>query len=42
MQDQTHDWIDENPEVDIKHVSTNVGVVEGKSSEPHLVITLFY
>ena len=42
MQDQINDWIDENPEVDIKHLSTNVGVVEGKSSEPHLVITLFY
>ncbi len=42
VQDQINDWIDQNPEVDIKQLSTNVGVVEGKSSEPHLVITLFY
>ncbi len=42
LQDQINDWIDQNPEVDIKHLNTNVGVVEGKSSEPHLVITLFY
>ncbi len=42
VQDQINDWIDQNPEVDIKHLNTNVGVVEGKSSEPHLIITLFY
>ena len=42
LQDQINDWIDQNPEVDIKHLNTNVGVVEGKSSEPHLIITLFY
>ncbi len=42
LQDQINNWIDQNPEVDIKHLNTNVGVVEGKSSEPHLVITLFY
>ncbi len=42
MQDQINDWIDQNPEVDVKHVSTNVGVVEGKSTEPHLIITVFY
>ncbi len=42
VQDQINDWIDQNPEVDIKHLNPNVGVVEGKSSEPHLIITLFY
>jgi hypothetical protein len=42
VQDQINNWIDQNPEVDIKHLNTNVGVVEGKSSEPHLIITLFY
>ncbi len=42
VQNQINDWIDQNPEVDVKHLNTNVGVVEGKSSEPHLIITLFY
>ncbi len=42
VQDQINNWIDQNPEVDIKQLNTNVGVVEGKSSEPHLIITLFY
>ncbi len=42
MQDQINDWIDDNPDVDIKHMGTNVGVVEGKSAEPHLVVTVFY
>ena len=42
MEGQINEWIDQNPEVEIKHVNTNVGVVEGKSQEPHLIITLFY
>lgn len=42
MQDQINDWIDQNPEVEIKQMSTDVGIVEGKSSEPHLIITVFY
>jgi DNA-directed RNA polymerase subunit M/transcription elongation factor TFIIS len=42
MQEQINDWIDQHPEVEIKHASTQVGVVEGKSAEPHLIITVFY
>ncbi len=42
VEDQINNWIDQNPEIEIKHVTTDVGVVEGKSSEPHLIITLFY
>ena len=42
MQDQINEWIDQSPEVDVKNVSTNVGVVEGKTSQPHLIITIFY
>lgn len=42
MQDQINEWIDQSPEVDVKSVSTDVGVVEGKTSQPHLIITIFY
>jgi len=42
MEDQINDWVDSNPDIEIKHATTQVGVVEGKSSEPHLIVTLFY
>ncbi len=42
MQDQINEWIDQSPEVDVKNVSTNVGVMEGKTTQPHLIITIFY
>lgn len=42
MQDQINEWIDDNADITVKHVGTNVGIVEGKSPEPHLVVTVFY
>jgi hypothetical protein len=42
IQDQINDWVDGASDISIKHVSTQVGIVEGKNSEPHLIITLFY
>lgn len=42
MQDQINEWIDQSPEVDVKSVSTNVGIMEGKTTQPHLIITIFY
>ncbi len=42
LQDQINEWIDNHPDIEIKSASTQVGVVEGKSQEPHLIITLFY
>ncbi len=42
MQDQINEWIDQSPEVDVKSVSTDVGIMEGKTSQPHLIITIFY
>lgn len=42
MEDQINEWMDSNPDIEIKHTGTQVGVVEGKSAEPHLILTLFY
>ncbi len=42
MEDQINDWVDQNPEIEIKSSTTQVGIVEGKTSEPHLIITVFY
>jgi hypothetical protein len=37
-----NEWVDHNPEVDIKIVQTTVGVWEGKHPEPHLILTVWY
>ena len=42
MEEQINQWIDQSPDVEIKHVNTQVGIFEAKTSEPHLIITLFY
>lgn len=42
MNDQINEWIDGDPRVFIKTVSTTVGTFEGKHPEPHLFITMFY
>ncbi len=42
LNDQINEWVDAHDEVQIKFANSNVGVVEGKHSDPHLVITLFY
>ncbi len=42
MQDQINEWIDQSPEIDVKHISTQVGMFEGKHTEPHLIVTIFY
>jgi len=42
MNDQINEWIDGDPRVFIKTVSTTVGTFEGKHPEPHLFVTMFY
>ena len=42
MDDQINEWVDSNPDVYIKTVSTTVGTFEGKHPEPHLIVTVFY
>jgi len=37
-----NEWIDANPDVEVKNVQTTVGTWEGKHPEPHLIITLLY
>jgi hypothetical protein len=41
-ENQINEWTDANPEIVIKFMSTCIGVFEGKSTEPHLIITVFY
>ncbi|HNQ24967.1 MAG TPA: hypothetical protein PKK06_17960 [Phycisphaerae bacterium] len=43
MADSINDWLDENPSVVIKHVTSTIGIFEGKvHAEPNLIITLLY
>jgi hypothetical protein len=39
---QINDWLDQNPDVEIKFANTTVGVWEGKHPEPNLILALFY
>ena len=42
MEDNVNEWLDENPDVEIKFSNSTVGVVEGKKSESHIIVTVWY
>ena len=42
LESQINDWLDSNPDIEVKFSNTTVGVVEGKRAEPHLIITIWY
>jgi len=42
MDQQIAEWIDSHDDIEVKLCSTTVGVVEGKRSEPHLIVTVWY
>jgi hypothetical protein len=37
-----NEWVDSNPDVEIKNVQSTVGMWEGKHSEAHLILTVWY
>lgn len=42
MDQQINDWLDSHEDVRVKFATTTVGVVEGKHSDAHLIVTLFF
>jgi hypothetical protein len=42
LNEQINEWVDENEDIEIKFALSNIGVVEGKHADPHLIITVFY
>jgi hypothetical protein len=42
MNDQVNEWVDSQDDVVIKFATSCIGVVEGKHSDPHLIVTIFY
>jgi hypothetical protein len=42
MCEQINEWVDGSDEIQIKFVSSCIGVVEGKHADQHLIMTVFY
>jgi hypothetical protein len=42
LDDAVNEWLDAHPEVEVKFVTSTVGVFEGKIREPALVLNLWY
>ncbi len=42
MEDSVNEWLDENPDIVVKFSNSTVGVVEGKKSESHIIVTVWY
>lgn len=39
---QIDEWVDAHDDIQIKFATSSVGVIEGKHTESHLIVTLFY
>lgn len=42
MDDQINEWIDKNPDIEVKFTNAVIGGVEGKNIEPHLIVSVWY
>ena len=42
LEQSVNEWLDHNPEIEIKFSTTTVGTWEGKHAEPNLILTIFY
>jgi len=42
MNQQINEWIDDHEDYEIKFVCSDIGVMEGKHADPHLIVTVFY
>ena len=42
LDDKINEWLDNHPEIEIKFVTTQIGVFEGKIREPALVVNVWY
>jgi hypothetical protein len=41
MEEQINDWLD-NSKAEVKQVTQTIGVMEGKSAEPNLIVVVWY
>lgn len=42
MQGQINEWLDANENIVVKFVTSNIGLFEGKHTEPNLILQVFY
>ena len=42
MDETVNEWLDAHPEIFVKSSTTAVGTFEGKTKEPHMLLTIFY
>jgi hypothetical protein len=42
LENIVNEWLDANPNVEIKFATSTVGTWEGKHAEPHLIVTIYY
>lgn len=42
LDEQINLWVDSHEDVQIKFATSTIGIVEGKHSDPHLIVTIFY
>jgi hypothetical protein len=42
LDQQINEWLEQNPDIEIKFSTSTVGVWSGKHAEPNLIVTVFY
>ena len=42
MDDKVNDWLDANPDIEVKFVTTSIGMYDGKIKEPALIVNVWY
>lgn len=42
LDEQIAEWLKKNPSINIKQIQTTVGEIQGKKTEPNIIITLWY
>ena len=42
LDDHINEWMDDNPDVEVKFATTSIGLFEAKRAEPHLIINIWY
>lgn len=42
MDDIMNEWLDQHPDIFVKHVTSSIGIFESKTKETHIFISIFY
>jgi hypothetical protein len=42
IDDKINEWLDQHPEIEVKFVTSNIGVFEGKIRDPALILNVWY